>query len=355
MRNDHAPAAPESRIAIVIVNYKGTTDTIECLESLLKLEKLRGPAEVHIFVVENASPDDSYDRLREWFLSANALNQNANGELVARFDHAAPFVQVTLLRASENRGFAAGCNIGLRCAYRDPSITHFWLLNNDTIADRKAAAELLACSESSGDQCICGSTLLYFHDQDLVQAAAGARYIPLIGRSTHIFKRRRLSEIQNLTPPKFDYIVGASMLFSRNVLRIVGPLPERYFLYVEENDWCTRARSLGVSLQWSRKSYIYHKEGRSTGTEAGFQKLSNDTFYFVARNNLLYVWKYFRRYTPSTLLYTLVEALLLSLRGDGAKMKTALRAITDFWSERKYQEKPRAEFADSMVVKTPNQ
>src|SRR4051812_4085365 len=120
MGNDHAPAAPESRIAIVIVNYRGSTDTIECLQSLLKLEKLRGPAGVHIFVVENASPDDSYDKLREWLQSADAVDQNADGQLVATFNPAAQFVQVTLLRASENKGFAAGCNIGLACAYRDP-------------------------------------------------------------------------------------------------------------------------------------------------------------------------------------------------------------------------------------------
>lgn len=353
MGNSPTSTAPESRIAIILVNYKGSSDTIECLQSLLKLEEPQGCSSLSTFLVENASPDDSFEALRTWLQSAGAVLPNESGDLEATFKHGAPAIQVTLLRASQNRGFAAGCNLGLARAYRDPSITHFWLLNNDTIVHSKAVAELLSCSRHSDERCICGSTLLYFHDPEIVQAAAGARYIPLIGRSTHIFKRKRLPEIQRLSWPKFHYIVGASMFFSRSVLKTVGYIPERYFLYVEENDWCTRARSLGISLEWARESYVYHKEGRSTDTEAGFQKLGDDAFYFVARNNLLYVWKYFRHFILSTMVYTMCEALLYSFKGDWGKMKVASRAIGDFWKQRNLEEKPLADVADTFSRRSP--
>ena len=181
------------RVAIVLVNYKGGADTIECLESIRSLKAPSGG--LVAYVVENASPDDSLARLREWLQQGRVLPSRAGEEIRAEVSAEKGWLQVILVIAETNRGFAAGCNLGLDHAYRDCSISHFWLLNNDTVVDPSAATELLTCSQMNRDRSIGGSTLLYFDDPHTVQAAAGARYLPLIGRSRHVFKRRRFDDI----------------------------------------------------------------------------------------------------------------------------------------------------------------
>jgi GT2 family glycosyltransferase len=323
------PLRSPGRIAIILVNYKGAGDTIECLESIRALEAPQSG--LVAIVVENGSPDDSLNRLREWLQKGRVLSVTSHNQIAAEFEDLNSTLRVLLVPSSTNNGFAAGCNIGLVHAYRDPSITHFWLLNNDTTVDRRSALELLASSLTHSDRSISGSTLLYYDNPDIVQAAAGARYLRCIGRSYHFFKRKRLAEIADAQSPRFDYIVGASMFFSRFVLDSVGYLPERYFLYAEETDWCTRARTHGISLDWARGSFVFHKEGRSTGAEQRFKRLSDDAFYYVCRNNLLYIWDNARPFTVSVTAYTVLLAIYYAIKGDPAKLRVTYRALRDFW------------------------
>lgn len=327
-----------SRVAIVLVNFGGAADTIECLESLCDLESFQSGESIVVFVVENGSPDGSLAVLRGWLEARGTAVQSTSDWPEREIEGPHIFLRVVLVQSSVNKGFAAGCNLGLAIAFRDPSIAHFWLLNNDTTVHPCAAIELLTSSRQQADRSICGSTLLYDDNRDVVQAAAGAQYWHLIGRSRHYLKGKRVSEIEDAPLPEFDYIVGASMFFSRDVLNLIGFLPERYFLYVEETEWCTRARRMGVSLEWARKSYVFHKEGRSTGAEGRFAKLGDHAFYFTSRNNLLYTWDHARIYTLPVTIYTLLLAVSYAFKGDLAKLKIALKSVQDFWSLRNQQE-----------------
>lgn len=328
-----------ARIAIILVNYKGASDTIECLESIRALRIPSGG--MAVYVVENGSPGDSMDRLCEWLQESRTVAGGVSDIYSTDVQGVHGDFRVVLLSAGTNRGFAAGSNLGLEHAYRDTSVSHFWLLNNDTTVDPAAALELLACSREHGDYSICGSTLLYYDDPRVVQAAAGAKYLTPIGRSRHVFKTRLYVEIAHLASPPFDYIIGASMFFSRNVLETGGYLPERYFLYVEEADWCARARRHGITLDWARGSLVLHKEGRSTGADARFQRLGDDAFYYVSRNNLLFLWQDSKPFVLTAMAYCILQALLYSLKGDRGKLRIAFRACRDFWQLREKYETPR--------------
>ena len=322
------PLQHAGRIAIILVNYNGAADTIECLGSILTLEQPENG--IAAIVVDNGSSDGSVARLRDW-LQKGKLITESDEETAADFEHRGSTFRVILIQSATNGGFAAGCNAGLARAVRDSSITHFWLLNNDTTVAPQAALELLASSRAHSDRCISGSTLLYYDHPDIVQAAAGARYIRTIGRSYHFFKMKKVADIVDAPSPRFDYIVGASMFFSRAVLESIGYLPERYFLYAEETDWCTRARRHGIALVWARNCFVFHKEGRSTGANQQFKILSDNAYYYVARNNLLYIWDNARLFTVSVTLYTFLLAVYYSLKGDPSKLSVAWRATRDFW------------------------
>ena len=344
--------AGDDRIAIILVNYNGARDTIECLDSIRALKLPPGGAAV--YVVDNASRDDSRERLQQWLQREGSLPENEDDRCSANVESAhGCCIRVSLLQAKENRGFAAGCNLGLANAYQDPSTSHFWLLNNDAVVDSAAAAELLACSHKQGDRSICGSTLLYYDDPKVVQAAGGARYLPMIGRSRHAFKRERYSEIAQGASPKLDYIVGASMFFSRGVLETVGYLPERYFLYAEEADWCTRARQCGILLEWARRSLVLHKEGRSTGAGARFQNLGDSAFYHVSRNNLLFLWDHSKPFVFTAMGYCIFEALSYALKGDPGKLLVGFRACRDFWHLRNQKEEVQLPSPGNSIENNP--
>jgi GT2 family glycosyltransferase len=103
------------------------------------------------------------------------------------------------------------------------------------------------------------------------------------------------------------------MLVTRDFLRTVGLLSESYFLYYEELDWVTRARSR-FAMAYSAESVVYHKEGRSV------QAISNDLFhhadYYAHRNRLRYTRKYFPIGLPTTVLRTLAAAIARLWRGQ---------------------------------------
>ena len=75
------------------------------------------------------------------------------------------------------------------------------------------------------------------------------------------------------------------MLIKREVIEKVGMMPEIFFLYYEEIDWCTHMRRAGYELWYEPRCTIFHKESQSTG------QLSALKTYYMTRNRLLYAWR----------------------------------------------------------------
>ena len=81
------------------------------------------------------------------------------------------------------------------------------------------------------------------------------------------------------------YLHGAAMLVKREVIERVGLMPEVYFLYYEELDWCTAMTRAGYTLWYEPRCTVFHKESQSTG------QLSVLRTYYLTRNRLLYAWR----------------------------------------------------------------
>ena len=67
--------------------------------------------------------------------------------------------------------------------------------------------------------------------------------------------------------PEVDYVIGASMFFHKSLIEEIGLMPEDYFLYYEDIDWCITAQKAGFKNSTCTKSLIYHKQGISTGAK----------------------------------------------------------------------------------------
>ena len=266
------------KVSIVILNWNGLADTLECLGSL---ETLDYP-NLEVIIVDNDSSDSSEEVLRR------------------------RYPQHIIIQSGANLGFAGGTNVGLRYAL-EHGADYAWLLNNDTLVEPDALTQLVKRMQEKPGAGLCGSTLVYHHDRNKIQAYGGATYNKWLSTSKHVGQdvpRHHTVDVEEVEA-QLDYLVGASCLVSRPFLEEVGLMSEDYFLYFEEVDWATRAKGR-YTLAFAPKSVIYHKEGSSIGSSSEGAKKSRLADYYGVRNRLLYT----RKHAPEALLSVYLGLLI---------------------------------------------
>lgn len=245
-----------------------------------------------------------------------------------------------LLRLDRNLGFSGGNNAALRwllvraCAAQCAA---FWLLNNDAAPDPAALDALCERLNQRPEAGLCGSTLLYAHAPDNVQAAGGCTFSPLSGRTAFIkggvnaadLARVRHQEVEK----RMAYMVGASLLARREVFERVGLLPEEYFLYYEDLAFALNARRAGFALAWARESLVPHKEGGSTGASGGGggrpAARSALVDYLSVRNRIWLIRRYYPWALPAALASLAGVCLNRVRRGQAGRLGLVRRAALD--------------------------
>lgn len=309
---------------VVILNWNGKADTLACLESLQACVGV----DLRIVVCDNGSSDGSLAALAAWGRQhfGPAFRQLSRAEVGSAAP--APQERFFLIDNAANLGFAGGNNVGLRWALRDPACRHVWLLNNDTEVAPDAPAQALLHLQASSGMGLCGSTLVYAHDRQTVQAWGGSAYSRWTGRTRHLGAHSSLARLPADPAPveaQMACVVGAAMLVRREWLETVGLLGEGYFLYFEEMDWAARAaRTAGrFRLGWAPRSIVFHKEGASIGTAAvGGSALS---MYYLFRSRVRFAWNFNRARVPVVLACTLLDVARLALRARWPQARAALR------------------------------
>jgi GT2 family glycosyltransferase len=323
--------------AIVVVNYRGWRDSIACLESVLESTAVCA----RIILIENGSNDDSLAKLREWtakpdMLARSSLAQTLLSEGIATPAHirsewieldavvrrpVQPLSLITIVTSPKNLGFAGGNNAGMRLALADPTISHIWLLNNDTIVDSNALSALLSRSRDRPDAGQCGSTVFFLDAKDRVQAFGGARYFAGLALAMHVGRifgyRRTLPPA--VVEPHLDYISGVSILATRRFVENVGLMSEDYFLYYEELDWALRGAS-EFNLAYAPESIVYHRGGASIGSNRKSSKRSRLSHFYLQRNRLRITRRFFPKKlrTVRTFMAFQMMARLARLQWAGA-------------------------------------
>lgn len=297
-----------SKVYIILVNYNGWEDTVECLESLFKLEY----DDFEIVLVDNASPNNSVSKIISWskgeiFVSPKSdkltnISQQIKLKplMINRIKSTAeatplqiPF-DFTLLEASENKGFSSGNNIGIKYALAKKDADFFWILNNDTVVLPNSLALLVKRYQQDQDIGILGAKVKYYFEPEMLQCAGGATYNKWLAHSKQVGNQELDKGQYDRADIELDLIIGACMLVDINFITKVGLLSEEYFLYYEEQDWAERSKQNGLALGYEPNAVIYHKEGQSIGASQldlrGISKLSD---FYYARNKIILTKKYF--------------------------------------------------------------
>lgn len=225
-------------VSVVVVTWNTRELTLDCLASVTAA--LAPPTTTEILVVDNGSSDGTAEAIRERFPTARVIALPANV------------------------GFAAGCNAGLR-AIRG---RHVLLLNSDARVMPGTLERCVRFLDQHPEVGIVGPQLLHpdgrrqnsIHNFPIVatELLPKALFEALFRR--RFPSRRWVGE----EPLDVEAVTGAAMFARAAAVRDVGPLPEEYFFFLEETEWCRRARKAGWRVVHLPTAFAIHLSGASS-------------------------------------------------------------------------------------------
>jgi GT2 family glycosyltransferase len=265
-------------VSIVVLNYNTREHLRTCLRGLLaegSTSLSGGKLDAEVFVVDNASSDGSADMV------------------------AAEFGWARLIRSPHNGGFAFGNNQALRLARGEAVL----LLNPDTLLPPGGIAALLDALRQHPEAGMIGPKLLRpdggMHlacrrsfPTPAVSFYRLAGFSRLFARSPR-FGRYNLTYVDPDLAIEVDSVCGACLLVRGSVIRHVGMLDERFFMYGEDLDWCLRTREAGWTVRYEPSIVVQHQHGASSRKHA-----FRTTFHFFRAMDLFYRKHYVQRYPP---------------------------------------------------------
>ena len=294
------------KVSIIILNWNGWKDTIECLESLYQIAY----PNYEVIVVDNGSEDDSIEKIKEYaegkieveskFFEYDPSNKpikwieytrgeaEAGGGIEKEIVDLSSNRKLIIVKNEKNYGFAEGNNIGMRYALKALNPDYILLLNNDTVVDKEFLGELVKVGESDSNKGIVGSKIYDYYTPNLIQCAGGDINWVLgeIKEFTWIEDNNPYSKTCER-----DFVWATSALIKKEVLERVGLLDAYFFFGIEEYDHCTSAKKAGFKIIYLSTSKIWHKKGASEKKLKNYQ----DTKKMIIRQRGLLCYKHYHR------------------------------------------------------------
>jgi len=239
------------KVSIITVNYNQPKLTELLLASLRQVNTYDN---IEIIVVDNASK----------------LNPVPNWELA--------YPNMIFIRSDENLGFAGGNNIGIAAATGE----FLFLINNDTEVTPNLVEQLVNTLEDNPNVGLISPLILYYEQPEIIQYAGFTPMNFFTGRNKAIGQFEVDKGQRNYIGPT-GYIHGAAMMLRKEHATLVGLMPDHYFLYYEEGDWCEMFKRKNLEIWINGQAKIYHKESMSVG------KNSKLKAYFMNRNRILFI------------------------------------------------------------------
>lgn len=240
----------EYLVSIISVNYNQSALTCLMIDSIKKCTYKN----IEIIIVDNASPDDNPYLITE--------------------EHP----DINLVVSDTNLGFAGGNNLGVKIARGK----YILFLNNDTEVHPGFLEPMVNAFEKDPGLGMVSPKIIY-HDTDNIIQYAGAIAINMItGRGSKIGHGEK--DIGQHDQSRLTALAhGAALMIPMKVITKVGLMPDIFFLYYEEHDWCEMVKRAGYKVMYIAEATVYHKESMSVGKNSPLKS------YFMARNRLMFM------------------------------------------------------------------
>ncbi len=260
-------------LSIVTVNYNGLKDTCELIDSV---KRTVVTLSYELIVVDNASASSEADLIKSRY----------------------PWI--ILVKNKENLGFAGGNNAGLLVSRGK----YILLLNNDTLVKDDSFHFLIERLESDPLAGAVSPKIKFSFSPEIIQFAGYTRLSGITLRNRTIgFGEEDKGQYD--APSIIPYLHGAALMVKREILEKVGCMPEIYFLYYEELDWCVKMTRSGYKLYYEPQCAVYHKESQSTGQDSPLR-----TFY-ITRNRLLFAFRNLSGITKYLSIFYQISVVLI--------------------------------------------
>lgn len=297
----------ENLVSIILVNYKNSSDTIECIESLREVDYKN----FNVIIVDNASNDDSVQSIR------NSIKNEI------------------LIESKENLGFAGGNNLGIDYAIKNGA-EYVLLLNNDTTVESDFLKELINTFDLEKSVGIVGCKINYYSNKDIINYAGGE--IIWNKFTTKFYGTDTKDEMKYEDAKEITFVSGCAMMIKRDVIEKIGYLDHTYFMYYEDTDYCAKAIEAGFILMYQPNSKIYHKISASSGGE-----LSPFVLYWSTKNREKFKNKFkyklskiqLFKYNIFNLITRIIRVIMYTFKGEKEKSKSIIKGYIDGIKERK--------------------
>ena len=271
------------RVSIVILTWNACQMTKEQLGDVAKLDTKGLAAET--LVVDNGSTDNTEEELSKYRL---------------------PNMGYRFLETGLNLGFAGGNNIGIKDAIKRGS-DYVLLMNNDLIFSKDMLIQLVKVAERDKKIGLLSPKMYFargyeFHKDRYQKGELGRVFWyagGIIDRDNIYTFHRGVDEVdhgQYDNQKETDVANGACVLIRREVIKDIGYLREKYFLYWEDADYSERARRAGWKVVYTPATHLWHKVSQASGIGSQL----ND--YFLTRNRLDFGVRYARARTKLALI-----------------------------------------------------
>lgn len=258
-----------SKCYIVIVTYNSSKYIEKCINSLLLLNNQN----YKIIIIDNNSYDNTVQLIS------------------LKFEKYIDNKRISIIVNSKNLGYAYGINRAIDFSVKFDDCEYFWLLNSDVVVSSNCLDILFENSKTNN---IISPGLYDYKNHKQIQSFGGV--------VNSVFMTTKNQTIKN---HNIDFISGASLFFKKNIIEKIGLLPETYFMYYEDVDWCTKAKKNKIKLEIIDNCQVYHVNKK-------FIKLNlklRSQF-----NRLIYSYKYFLHCLPIVLISVFVSITLTLIK-----------------------------------------
>lgn len=240
------------KISIIILNWNGKADTVECLESLKKIVY----PYYEIIIVDNGSTDGSVECFKKLY------------------------PETEIIENKKNLGFAEGNNVGIRRAIEKGS-NYILILNNDTVVHPEFLNEMVEVAEKDKLAGAIGPKVCHYYNPEIIDIPN--RKMNLWTANFRIFTKTK-DAVDDYKTEEVGCVTGCCMLIKTELIKKIGSFDPEYFLYWEETDFCARIIKHGYKIIYVPKAKIWHKIGSSSGSCTSYYYYGRNIFRFMKKN-----------------------------------------------------------------------
>lgn len=310
-------------VSIVILNWNGWKDTVECLESLYQINYLN----YNVIVLDNASSDGSIKKIKEYCegklkVQSSFFEYNLENKPIKFFEYEENRLKefeknknefesinsnkkLILILNNENYGFAKGNNIGMKFALNFLNQDYILLLNNDTVVDNQFLCEMVKSALEDQKIGITGPKLLKSYNPQKIDSTGHIiKWGYIIDRGHGKHDRGQYDNKKEVMGA-----MAASSLYNKKMLVDIGLFNENYITNYEDAELSWRAYKKGWNALFVPKAIVYHKRGKSITKKSVF----SETIILNTKNTIQTVKIYGTHYQKFLFAFALIKKSIIVL------------------------------------------